>query len=205
MCTPSIPQDNSAQLAQQQADQRQSQITQGQGSIDSAFSKFDDGYFKQYGDAYTANYDPQVDQQYGIAKQKDNYDAARKGVLDSTPAIHQADLLNTSYGDQRQQVASDALAAVNNQKNAINSQKSQLYALNTSSADPTQAASQANASAGTFSSQPQYSALGDLFGGLVNTGTAVLAGRGQVNPYLTPGGSPTSALPSGSGSARIVS
>ena len=36
MCTPSIPKDNSAELAQQQAAQREGAIRQGQGAIDSA-------------------------------------------------------------------------------------------------------------------------------------------------------------------------
>lgn len=204
MCTPSIPKDNSAELAQQQAAQRESAIRAGQANIDSAFSKFDDNFFGGYRDAYVNNYNPQVDQQYGDARKDIRYDAARKGVLDSTPALFKADRLNQKYGEARQQIASDAMAAENQQRNAVNQQKSQLYALNQSAADPTLAATQAAAGAGTIPNQPQYSALGDLFAGLVNSGGAYIAGQSKAptQPFAAylPGG----GLPGGNGSGRVV-
>lgn len=206
MCsTPKIPQDNSAQIAQQQNEQRQAQIKQGQGNIDTAFAKFDQPYFDQYTKTYEDNYNPQIDDQYNLAKQKEKYNFARAGVLDSTPAIFGADQLNKKYGDQRQQIASDALGATNNLKNNIASQKTQLYSLNSSAADPTLAAQNAATSAGTLSSQPQYSALGDLFGGLVNGTSAYIAGQ---NKNLPPGYSsafaPGGGIPTGGGSGRVI-
>jgi hypothetical protein len=202
MCTPSIPTDNSAQLAAQQAAQRQQQISQGQSAIDSAFGQFDDNYFKKYGDAYVANYDPQVDQQYGDAKQKLRYNVARRGMLDSQDAIHLNDNLNRGYSEQRQQVASNAVGAQNDLRNNVAQQKSQLYALNSSAADPTLAASSAAAAAGTIPSTPQYSTLGDLFSGLVNAGSGYVAGQARNNPYI-PGSVVGGTLPS-SGSGRVV-
>jgi hypothetical protein len=204
MCTPSIPKDNSAELAAQQAAQRQAQITQGQGAIDSAFSKFDDNYFNEYNKAYTANYDPQVDEQFGIAQKNLKYNVARRGMLDSTNAIDLNDRLNNSYGQQRQQIAADAIGATNNLKNAVQGQKSQLYALNESAADPTLAASNATAAAGTIPNTPQYSVLGDLFSGLVNAGTGYAAGQSRNNPYITSGRAPGGYLPTGNGSGRVI-
>lgn len=202
---PKLPQDNSAQIAQQQNDQRQAQIKEGQGNIDTAFSKFDQPYFDNYTKTYEDNYNPQVDDQYNLAKQKEKYNFARAGVLDSTPAIFGADQLNKDYGNKRQQIASDALGATNDLKNNVANQKSQLYSQNLSAADPTLAASNATASAGTLSSQPQYSALGDLFSGLVNGTNAYMAGQNRSLPpgYATafaPGG----GIPTGSGSGRVV-
>lgn len=203
---PSIPQDNSAKLAAQQADQRQAQVTQGQQNIDAAFTPFNDDYFNKYQQTYEDNYNPQVDDQYKLAQQKERYNEARSGMLDSTPAIFQQDQLNKSYGQQRQTIAGNAINATDVLKNSVQQQKAQLYSLNSSAADPTLASTQAAAAAGTIPSTPQYSMLGDLFSGLVNSTSAVAAGNSQNNPYFTPNrGLPGGPLPSGSGSGRVVS
>lgn len=208
MClsTPNIPQDTSAQQAQVQADQRQSQVTQGQQNIDTAFQPFDDSYFNNYTNAYENNYNPQVDDQYNLAKQKETYNSARNGTLDSTPGIFAADQINKSYGAQRQQVASDALSATDALKNTVAQQKTNLYALNSSAADPTLASSNAAAAAGAIPSTPQFSQLGDLFGNLVNAGSAYAAGASKNNAqgYGT-AFQAGSGLPGGSGSGKVVS
>lgn len=206
MCnTPSIPQDRSAEIAAQSAAQRESQVRAGQQNIDSAFGKFDDNFFNDFTKAYENNYNPQVDTQFDRAKTNLRYDNARKGMLDSTPAIFSNDLLNEKYGQQRQQVASDAIGATSNLRNNVSNQKTQLYQLNSSAADPTLASTNAAAAAGTIPNQPQYSALGDLFGGLVNSGASFMAGQNQNNPYFKPNQPlPGGRLPSGGGSGRVV-
>lgn len=206
MCTPSIPKDNSAEIAQQENAQRQANIKSGQSAIDTAFSQFNDDYFNKFANDYENNYDPQVDEQYQRAQQKERYNFARNGTLNGTPAINQADLLNENYANQRQQVASDANSAVQSEKNAIAQQKSSLYALNESAADPTLATQQAAASAGTIASTPQYSVLGDLFSGLVNAGNAYYTGSQKALPanYAYAINSPSGRLPTGNGSSTVV-
>src|SRR6185503_2405257 len=125
MCTPSIPQDNSAQLAQQQAAQRQSQITQGQQNIDQAFGQFNDDYFNNYAKTYENNYNPQVDEQFQRAQRQLNYNETRRGMQDSQDSIYHNDLLNENYGQQRQQVAANATSAENDLRNTVQNQKSQ--------------------------------------------------------------------------------
>jgi hypothetical protein len=206
MCTPSLPKDTSAEQAATANATRQANVTAGQNNIDSAFSKFDKPYFDSYTKSYEGNYNPQVDEQFGIAQQNERYAAARKGTLDSTPAIHANDLLNTSYGQQKQKIASDALNATQGLENTVQQQKTNLYGLNSSAADPTLASSQAAASAGTIPSTPQYSVLGDLFGGLVN-GAASYVGANNNNTAAGYGQrtfQAGSGLPGGSGSGRIV-
>lgn len=206
MCTPSIPKDTSADQAAAAAATRQANVTAGQSNIDSAFNKFDDNYFNKYQNAYTDNYNPQVDDQYGIAKTKEGYNAARKGVQDSTPAIYDADQLNKSYGLQRQQIAANGLSATNDLRNNVQTQKSNLYALNESAADPTLAAERATSTAGTIPSTPQYSVLGDLFSGLVNAGAGYVGGQNKALPagYAAQFAN-GSGLPGGSGSGKVVS
>jgi hypothetical protein len=195
--------DTSAEQAALQASQRQDQILKGQSAIDTAFQPYDDNFYANYGKTYENYFDPQIDNQFLKAQQQQTYDLARRGVTDSTPAITAADKLNQAYGQQRQQVGSDAINAVNTLKNNVQSQKNSLYSLNTSAADPTLAASHAADAVGTLPTLPKYSVLGDLFGGLVNSGASYVAGQNQAlpkgyNAQLTAG------LPTGLGSGRIV-
>jgi hypothetical protein len=214
---PSIPQDNSAQTgqqiaqqqqqdAQQRADTRQAAITDGQSKIDSAFSSFDKPYYDKYATAYEDNYNPQVDEQYSRAKQGEQYNYARAGVLDSTPAIHGADLLNESYGNARQTVASNAVGATDALKNNVATQKASLYSQNTAAADPEAAATNASAAVDTMPSRPQYSQLGDLFSGLVNAGAGYVKGQyATLPPGYQQQFAPGAGLPGAGGSGRVVS
>jgi hypothetical protein len=206
MCGPKPPKDNSAEIARQQAVEREAKINQGKQSIDNAFGVFDPQYYQKYQDAYTANYNPQVDRQFQQAKQQVQYNLARKGTTDSTIGQKNFGDLVTGYDDARRQVASDAADASNKLRQNVESQKSQLYAQNSASADPSLSAIQAVSSAGSLRTPANYSPIGDLFSGLVNTTASYMAGQNQGLPagyraaLLTPG----STLPSGGGSGRVV-
>lgn len=206
MClsTPKLPEDTSAQQAQVANDQRQAKITEGQGAIDSAFTKYDDNFFNGYQKNYVDNYNPQVDEQFGRAKEKLGYNDARRGMQDSTSGIFNRDLLNDSYGKQRQQIGANGVQAAEGLRSDVASQKSNLYALNASAADPTLISERASAAAGTIPSTPQYSVLGDLFSGLVNSGAAYQAGQSKaLPPGYAAAFAPGAGLP-GSGSGRVV-
>lgn len=200
-----LPQDQSAQLAQQAADARQAKVTAGQGNIDSAFGQFTPDYYNSFTKTYEDNYNPQVDDQFKLAQQGERYNLARKGMLDSTPAITAGDLLNKGYVSQRQGIASNALGATEDLKNNVAGAKSQLYALNESAADPSLAATSALGQAGALQTTPKYSPLGDLFGGLVNgTASYVNGVNSQVPPWYRNAFQPGSGVPSGSGSGKVI-
>lgn len=198
------PQDNSAAIARQEAREREGKIREGQGRIDSAFGIFDPSYYDQFRQSYTDYYNPQVDKQFGDAKQKLTYNLARSGTLDATAGQKQFGDLIDSYATQREQVASKANEATNALRGQVESNKSDLYAQNTASADPSLAAIRAAGRAGSLQSPMSYSPLGDLFSGLVNSGASYLAGREKGIPsgyrnLLSPGGGVSS------GGVRVVS
>ena len=183
MCLPQeAPHDNSAAVARQQADEREAKIREGKGSIDSAFGVFDPKYYEKYQDAYTANYNPQVDKQFGEARQKMKYSLDRSGTLDSTGGQKQFGHLVDVYGDTRREVASNAVDATNKLRSGVEDQKSTLYAQNSASADPALSAIQAVSRSGSLQTPAPYSPLGDLFGGLVNGAGSYIAGRNQGLP-----------------------
>lgn len=201
----SPPKDNSAEIARQQADDREAKINQGKSSIDQAFNVFDPAYYSKYTKAFTDNYNPEVDRQFGVARQGVRYDTARKGTTDSTAGIKEFGDLTREYGVQKQNIASQAIDATNKLRSDVEGQKNTLYAQNTASADPALSSIQALSSAGALGQPAQYSPLGNLFAGAINGGSAYLAGNNNKLPtgyssLFTPG----STLPKGSGSGKVV-
>jgi hypothetical protein len=198
------PRDNSAEIARQQAQEREGKITEGKASIDKAFNVFDPGYYDKYTKAFTDNYNPEVDRQFGVARQGVRYDTARKGVTDSTAGIKQFGDLTREYGVQRQNIAGQAIDATNKLRSDVDAAKSNLYAQNSASADPALASITALSSAGSLGQPAQYSPLGNLFAGAINGGTAYLAGQNNRLPsgyskLFAPG-----ASLSGNGSGKVV-
>lgn len=203
MCPPKPPQDNSAELARQQEQERQARITQGKQSIDSAFSVFDPKYFDKFKGDYLGYYNPQVDEQFTDARQDLRYNLARAGTEDSTPGQKAFADLTEGYGDKRREIESKATEATNNIRSQVEQNKSDLYAQNTASADPSLAAMSAAGRAGSLSTPPSLSPLADLFAGMTNAGAAFIQGnnRGLPAGYRN---AFQSGMPSSSGSSYVV-
>ena len=174
-------------------------IQSGQGEIDTAFNGFDPAFFQKFQNDYLGYYNPQVDDQFGDARQNLRYDLARKGTMNSTPGNTKfAELIN-SYQQRRDEVGSNALSATNKLRGDVENTKSNLYQMNTQSADPSLAAQSAVSSVGALQTTPTYSPLADLFGGLINSGAGYMAGqqRGLPKGYaqlLQPGGASSSSV-----------
>lgn len=201
----SPPKDNSAEIARQQANEREAKITQGKASIDEAFNVFDPAYYDKYTKAFTDNYNPEVDRQFGVARQSVKYDTARKGTTDSTAGIKQFGDLTREYGVQRQNIAGQAIDATNKLRSDVEGQKNTLYAQNTASADPALSSIQALSSAGSLGQPAQYSPLGNLFAGAINSGASYLSGQNNRLPSgYERAFAPGSTLAGGSGSGRVV-
>jgi hypothetical protein len=199
------PVDNSAAIARQQAQDREGKINDGKASIDKAFSVFDPGYFDKYTKTFTDNYNPELDRQFGVAKQGLQYDLSRSGMTDSTGGQKQFADLTRELGTQKQALSSQAIDATNKLRSDVDAQKSTLYAQNSASADPSLASITALSSANSLGRPAQYSPLGNVFAGLINGTSNYIAGSNNKLPAgygsLFSAGS---TVPSGSGSGRVV-
>jgi hypothetical protein len=200
MClTPSIPQDNSGQQAQQAEQQRQNNITAAQGGIDSAFSGFNDDYFNNYQKSYTNAYDPLVDQQYNDARKSVSLALARTGNLNSSYGADELAKLDAADKTQMANVASNATTATNALKSNVQSNKSNLYGLAQTAGDPGTVAAQAPAIASTLDTPVAVSPLADLFSSFTNlasnaataeqngfygTGTGLFAPPARPSTYI---------------------
>lgn len=182
MCGGSPPQDNSAAIARQQEQERQKRIDEGKSKIDSAFSVFDPAYYDKFKQDYLNYYNPQVDKQFTDSRKDLRYNLVRAGIDDGTPGQKAFGDLTKAYGDRRTELASNALEATNKVKSQVESNKNDLYAQNTASADPSLSAIQALSSAGSLQSPPAFSPLSSLFSGLVNAGAAYTYGQNRALP-----------------------
>lgn len=183
------PSDNGAAAAAQQAEAdeaaRQARIREGQSRIDSAFGQFDDDYYGGYENAYKDNYLTQVDDQYDDARAKLIAALARKGTLESTSGINAQGQLDEELGKRRVQIGDEASSAAQGLKSRVEQSKSDLYGLNTASADPDASAARATAEAQSLVAKPTYSPLGQIFADIINPFTSfVSADRNSLDPQF---------------------
>lgn len=201
----SAPQDNSGAVARQQAAEREAKITEGKAGIDKAFGVFDPEYFNKYTKSYTDYYNPQADKQFGDSKQKLTYNLSRAGIQDATEGHRQFGELTNTYEGARRDISSNAIDATNKFKTQVDSQKGDLYAQNSASADPSLSSISALSRAESLQSPASYSPLGNIFAGIANTGTAYINGQNKALPAgYAASFAPGASLPSG-GSGRVVS
>lgn len=177
---------------------RQSDVTKGKANIDANFKQFDDPYYAGYEKAYANNYLPQVDKQYNTSVGKMIAALAERGIdRSSVGAAAQGDL----YEDKTKAVAgiaSDARGAADTLRSNVENTKSNLYAMNSASADPAAASAMALGQSKSLVAPPQYSPIGDVFAAAMQpfSNGVSAANNAPGTPYKSPY---TTANRSGSG------
>lgn len=146
-----------------QENERQYLLDLGKIAIDKRFSKFDKDYFSDYRDDYKKYYNPQVRDQFNQTGDKLIATLADRGILDSSVGNASRADLAKEYSTAKQNIANEALDASNKLRSQVESSKSNLYAINESSADPMSVNAQAQGAATTLVAPPQYSPLGEIF------------------------------------------
>lgn len=186
---------------EKQERERQANIKAGKGKIDTAFGQFDDSYYDAYKGDYTGYYFPQIDSQFGDATAKLTAALAGRGMLESTPGINAIGDLTETYNTQRTGIANEAQDAAQKLRANVENNKSDLYALNLSAADPEAANTLAQGRAASLAAPPATSPLTQVF-------------AAALQPYLNyqsasqnRAGAPYQSrvtTASGSGSGRVV-
>jgi hypothetical protein len=179
---------------------RRYRITEGNTNIDTAFKQYDPAYYDTFEQTYKNNFNPQVDQQYSEARDKLIAALAGRGTLGGTVGTNALAKAAKVRDDSRIQVGSEAKTAATDLKGRVENQKSNLYALNQSAADPEGIMTRATGAATALAAPPQFSQLGQLFStalapyALYRESLANSAGA----PYRYPGQSSGTSKGSGS-------
>lgn len=204
MCGSKPKADNSAaEEARRKEEERQRKITEGKGRIDEAFSQFNDDYYDQYNQDYLGYYTPQLEDQYSTARDKLTAALAGRGVLEGTPGASKIAELDKKYNATRTQVANDAEAASRDLRTRVENNKTDLYSLNQSSADPEGIGARAIGQATALEAPPTFSPLGEVFATLLGTVGNHYANAQNSNRYY--GSAQPTLYVSPTGSGRVVS
>lgn len=192
-----------AQAAEMKAEEaaRQARIKEGQGKIDDAFTKFDDTYYGGYEDAYKSYYNPQIDDQYGDATDTMTAALAGRGLLESTVAAEKFAKLYQKMQETRAAIGNQAADARNALRGKVEKTKTDLYSMNTSTADPSAIAARAAGEATALAAPQSYSELGQIFNSVIGSlGNYAQAASNTRGGLWNPG---SGSQPSGSGSSSV--
>ena len=221
--------DQQAALTQQWQTGRAQEASSATDAINKAFAQFTPDYYSGYTKAYEQNYDPEVQRQYGVAKQNLLFGLARQGLDQSQSSATQQGLLAQELGRNTTDVANRAVDATNTLQSNVQGAKANL--MNTALSDQTlgspiapgsadaitaqfdqtskalsQVTSQAGDVVNTLAAPPTYNALGSLFGDAAS-GVASYVSGNQAAAYNLGGFNAPSAFassPTAGGSARVV-
>jgi hypothetical protein len=157
--------DKQAEQARADEQARQERIRQGTSQINDTFnSQFNDDFFGRRQQGYLDYATPQLQDQFGKAKEQLTYALARGGNTDSSLAAQKQAELQQAYDLNRQQVADQALSYGTQARNSVEDARSGLVQMLNASGDAQGAATAAITRAQALSQPQQYSPLGQLFG-----------------------------------------
>jgi hypothetical protein len=160
---------------------RQDQIRQGQASIDSAFSGFDQGFYDKISKAYTDYQQPSFDRQAADAKSNLEYGLERAGIENSSAAAKQKGDLLFDTQSQQQALTDQATQAATTQRQQVENARSSVEAQLSADANAGVASSASSARAAQLAMMPAFSPIGTLFSNV----TSGLSAAGQGNGLFT--------------------
>lgn len=154
------------QIALMEAQQRQhdAAVQQDTGAVKDAFSQFTPDYYSNFENTYENAYDPQLTDQYNIARDKETAQLAGTDQLEGSSGAYQMGQLDKAYGTAQGQIANSAADATNSLRSTVNNSENNLYSLANQAVDPLSFASQAQQSAGAIVAPQSYPTLGSVFG-----------------------------------------
>jgi hypothetical protein len=184
-----------AQQQQQQAAAREERIRRGQDTIDQGFSGFNDGYYNLFKQKFVDAQNPQIDYQRGSAIDKLSAALTNRGVERSSIAGNAYGDIEAAWAGARGKAANDASEAANALRGRVESAKTNLYSINSQSADPSRVANQVQGQLTALTPLPATNAVGDIFGAALNPFVNYMSAN-SYRPYqggfTQPGGSSNS-------------
>ncbi|MGB7101549.1 MAG: hypothetical protein WBD95_22625 [Xanthobacteraceae bacterium] len=188
------------QLMEQQNATTNANIATGQNAIDNAFATFTPQYYQGVTQAYENAENPQLTNQFDIAKDQLTAQLAGAGTLNGSVGNNAEALLQQDYAENEAQIASQAQDASNQLESTVSNDETNLTALNNSGNNPGATATTAQADAGAIVAPQAYPTLSNVFGAaLTPTASAAKSATTAVGQYA-PFAQPTMPT-SGNGSA----
>lgn len=175
-------------------------VGKGKSSIDKAFEQFTPDYFDKYRKSYVDAYNPQLRDQYGLAKDQLTSALADRDILESTPGANAFGQLSKTLENGEADIGNKAMDAENTLKGTVSNTKTGLYTLNSAAADPYTVAAQAQAQSGAITAPTSFGPLGNVFAGALQP---FAQGVKTNQASMSPTGIPFTQAPSGTGSVSF--
>lgn len=171
-------------------ERRQQNIALGQGEIAGAFGQFNDDFYNNRMNSYTAYAMPQLDKQYEDQMRSLTASLARSGNLNSSVRGELMSKLQSEYDKGKLTIADQARSFVDQARSSTDAARARLMESNMMLADPGTVRTSALAEASRLAINPQYQNLGSMLSSLSNdvgAGGARTASQsaGGVNQYNT--------------------
>lgn len=186
--------------------QRQQRIREGAAIIDDKFSRFDDGFFGDFKQSFLDFQEPQIDKQFNQARGQATAALVDRGILGSTEGIRALTNIQDRDALVRTNLANQAADRANELRGNLAREKSNLFALNETAADPERITNVAQGAAQSFAAPQAFDPLENVFGNVLNNVAAFQAARS--NAVAPRGAQSISTAPivrgSSSGSGRVV-
>lgn len=184
--------------------ERQDRIRSGADVITQQFSRFDDKFFGDFKAKFLSFFEPQLDKQSNAARGKGISALVDRNILDSTEGIRALTDIQDVDALERTNLANRSLDEVNKLRSGVEREKTSLFALNETAADPERITPLAQSGAASFTAPNAFNPLEDVFGSVLNSVAAFQAARNNaVAPVTRRTFAPSGVAQSG-GSGRIV-
>lgn len=181
---PSMPKDNSAEIAKQQEAEKQARITNGKAKIDESYAGFNDDFYSSAAESYKSAYMPEIDRQYKAAVDSLTKQLATQGLLTSGEGGRQMGELSRSYEEAKAKYAQNALDYGNSIKTNVAQDRATLISQLEGGGSAENAASQAANMAAARARPGNFSPLGQLFASAgAQAGNAAIGGGSMGTSY----------------------
>lgn len=184
-----------------QQNQTDANIATGANTINADFAQFTPAYYQGVANAYTAAEDPQLKDQFHIAKGQLTAQLAGAGQLGGSAGNEAQAQLQKTYAENEASVAAGGQSAAQQMESTVSNDETNLYGMNATAANPNTTATMAQATSGALVAPQAYPTLSNVFASALSplSNATKSATTGLYGPY-TPTTQQTTPT-TGSGSA----
>lgn len=173
--------DGGAAAARAAEEQRQANARAAIERVNSAFGGFNDAFFTGREAAYRDYAAPQLDDQYGRARESLFHALQRSGLANSSVAAQRLADLERDYGLQKQSLVDQARSYGQQARADVEGARASLISQAQSTADASLAGTQAMSEAQRLSAAPAFNPLGQIFANVAaGIGTARNANEAEA-------------------------
>lgn len=175
--------------AQQARDEsaRQERISSGMGTINNLFTPYNDDYYNKLNSEYSSYYQPQLEDQLKMAKEKQTFNLANQGLSNSSQAGRASTDLSKAYQQSQQQILGGANDYSNKAKSSVEGVRNDLIAQLNASANPNsinQTALNRISITPVNSLTPLSNLFSDVTGVAANGVNSYQAGKSAITPQM---------------------